>query len=117
MKFDDISRKHFFPRVLICQVCDAPMTCHNKEKFFNCDYCGTETYPFYKNTSEQKAIREEFEKQLLCERNIDASKGMIDVKSEVNSGSISKSNKNKKQLMQKPSSLAIYEELAALPVS
>jgi hypothetical protein len=112
---NNTSRKYFFPREMVCQVCDEPMVGHCKEKFFNCEYCGTETHPFFKNTNDQKAIRQEFEKQLPCERSKDVSKGMIHVKSRVNGGSKSKSSGNKKQLLQKPSTTAKYKELASSP--
>ncbi|HWR42441.1 hypothetical protein [Sporomusa sp.] len=57
-KNDDTTRKHFYPREMVCQVCDEPMICHIKRKFFNCEYCGTETYPFFQNTDSQKVIGE-----------------------------------------------------------
>ncbi len=55
---------------------------------------------FNSEQSDSKSIREEFEKQLPCDRSKDISKSMLKVNSKIPSGSKTKGS-SKKQLMQK----------------
>lgn len=109
----DTNRKNFFPREMVCNVCDEPMRLIRHE-FFECKYCGTETHPFFRKISDKAAIQDEFEKQLPCARNHEKSSGIMHVKSKASSGSKSKGG-SKKQLMQKPSTTQIYKDLSNKP--
>jgi hypothetical protein len=110
-KSGDTSRKRFYPRELTCPVCDEKMIMY-KFEYAKCPDCGTKVKPFADPPSDGDAIREEFEKQLPCQRNEDLTRGtLISAKSQVKSGSKSKGS-SKKQLMQKKSTSQLYNELA-----
>lgn len=111
---DAIARRNFIPREMKCGVCEEVMIYNKRLMVFSCQCCGTDTFPHFNKVDDSKVIREEFEKELPCERNTKLSKGMIHVKSKA-SGSKSGKGRSKKQLMQKPSTTALYKALASKP--
>jgi len=106
-------RNNFVPRDMLCPVpsCQSSMIYYKKDAYLCCPDCGTEIWPFNSEKSDSKSIREEFEKQLPCDRSKDISKSMLKVNSKIPSGSKTKGS-SKKQLMQKPSATELYKRLA-----
>ena len=103
-------RNNFYPRELTCSVCGEQMIMYEFE-YAICDGCGTRTDPFYKKVREDDSIREEFEKQLPCQRNTDKTHGtLVTVHSKLNGGS---KTKGSKKPVKKKSTTQTYNELAA----
>jgi len=107
-------RVNFVPRDMKCPVpsCQAGMIYYTKDAYLACPDCGTEIWPFVSDISDKKVIREEFEKNLPCERSPEKSAGIIHVKSKTASGSRSKA-RAKKGAEKKKSTTQLYKELAS----
>jgi len=106
-------RNNFVPRDMLCPVpsCRSSMIYYKKDAYLCCPDCGTEIWPFNSEQSDSKSIREEFEKQLPCDRNSDRTHGtLVTVHSKLNSGSKSKGSKKPAK---KKSTTQINNELAA----
>jgi len=106
-------RNNFVPRDMLCPVpsCQSSMIYYKKDAYLCCPDCGTEIWPFNSEKSDSKSIREEFEKQLPCDRNSDRTHGtLVTVHSKLNSGSKSKGSKKPAK---KKSTTQINNELAA----
>ena len=110
-KCDDM-RNNFVPRDMLCPIpsCQSSMIYYKVDAYLCCPDCGTEIWPFHMAQSDSKTIRQEFEKQLPCDRNSDKTRGtMVTVHSKLNSGSKSKGSKKP---VKKKSTTQIYKELA-----
>ncbi|WP_021168108.1 hypothetical protein SOV_51060 [Sporomusa ovata DSM 2662] len=106
-------RNNFVPRDMLCPVpsCQSSMIYYKKDAYLCCPDCGTEIWPFNSEQSDSKSIREEFEKQLPCDRNSDTTHGtLVTVHSKLNGGSKSKGSKKPAK---KKSTTQINNELAA----
>lgn len=103
-------RNNFYPRELTCPVCDSNMILYEFE-YAKCPDCGTRVDPFFDKVREGDSIREEFEKQLPCQRNTDKTHGtLVTTHSKLNGGSKSKGSKKPAK---KKSTTQTYNELAA----
>jgi hypothetical protein len=84
-----------------------------KYVYAKCPDCGTKVEPFADPPSDGDAIREEFEKQLPCQRNEDLPKGVIHRKGGKGGSKSSKGSGDKKQKMSKKSTKQMHDVLAA----
>jgi len=109
---EQVRRRYFYPKEMPCGICGAVMMFDKTKKFYWCSDCGNETWPYTNEPRDENAIREEFEKNLPCDRNQYKSAGVIHVKSKAASGSKSKA-KAKKQPEKKKTTAQIYKELAS----
>ena len=107
-------RNNFVPRDMRCPVpsCQSVMLYYAKEAYLSCPDCGTEIWPFHMEKSDSKTIRQEFEKQLPCDRSPEVSVGVIGVSGNAKGWTKSKS-KTKKKPLNKKSTTQIYKELSA----
>lgn len=108
-------RNNFVPRNMKCPVpsCQSTMIYYKKDAYLCCPDCGTEIWPFNTDISDKATIRQEFEKQLPCDRNNDTTHGtMVTTRSKLNGGSKTKGNKKP---VKKKTTTQIYNELAGLP--
>lgn len=108
------TRNYFVSRDMTCPVCKSGMIYYKKDAYLCCPDCGTEIWPFNTEISDSEMIRQEFEKQLPCDRSHEFGNGLITVHSKLNGGSKSK-GKSKKAAMQKKTTTQLYKELAAIP--
>ncbi|WP_416341299.1 hypothetical protein [Sporomusa sphaeroides] len=92
--------------------CQSSMIYYKKDAYLCCPDCGTEIWPFNSEQSDSKAIRQEFEKYLPCDRSKETTKGtLVTAKSSVKSGSKSKGRGDKKQKLAKQSVNQIHNIL------
>ncbi len=106
-------RNNFVPRDMKCPVpsCQSSMIYYKKDAYLECPDCGTLVQPFFMEKSDKSVIRQEFEKQLPCDRNKDTTHGtLVTVHSKLNGGSKSKGSKKPAK---KKSTTQIHNELAA----
>jgi|GEM_PF-3625952 len=105
-------RNNFVPRDMQCPVpsCQAGMIYYKQTAHLECPDCGTWVSPFATEISDSKVIRQEFEKNLPCDRNKDVSSIVMHTKG-IKSSSKSKGS-SKQGLMQKKSTAQIYKDLA-----
>lgn len=106
-------RNNFVPRDMLCPVpsCQSSMIYYKDEAYLCCPDCGTEIWPFHMEKSDRKTIRQEFEKQLPCDRFRGGPQDtVIRVSSKLNGGSKSKGSKKP---VKSKSATQIYKELAA----
>ena len=107
-------RNNFVPRDMLCPIpsCQSSMIYYKKDAYLCCPDCGTEIWPFHMEKSDSKTIRQEFEKQLPCDRSHDTTQGtLVTAKSRVKSSSKSKSRGDKKQKLAKQSVNQIHSVL------
>ena len=108
-------RNNFVPRDMKCPVpsCQSSMIYYKKDAYLECPDCGTLVQPFFMEKSDKAAIRQEFEKQLPCDRGRDTTQGtLVTAKSRVKGGSKSKGRGDKKQKLAKQSVNQIHNILA-----
>lgn len=105
-------RRYFYPVKMDCGICGSEMIFNRSKKFYWCDICGNESWPYTNEPRDEDTIRQEFEKTLPCDRSPERSSGTMKVSSKLNGGSKTKSNKSKKQLLQKPSTTQLYNGLS-----
>jgi len=98
------------PRNMKCPMCECEMIYNKRDAFLRCEDCGTEIWPFVNGGTIKEAVRQEFEKNLPCDRNT----GVSSVVMHTQGGKSSSKSKGgrKKGLMQKKSTRQLYKELA-----
>ena len=100
------------PRDAKCQMCGTEMIYH-KYEFLRCPDCGSEFWPFVGQGSVKETIREEFEKDLPCDRNTEVSAGVIHVKAKTAGSKSGKVKNDNKQRLAKPTTTELYKKLTS----